>query len=99
VDVCPEKVLTEDILKLGPGGNFLTRRSTRNLARSGEIYFSILLDRHTQEQWTSLGKPGMYSNARKKVEEILAGPVQDPLPENIVEKLETILANADKELA
>jgi trimethylamine--corrinoid protein Co-methyltransferase len=99
VDVCPEKVLTEDILRLGPGGNFLTRRSTRNLARSGEIYFSNLLDRHTQEQWTSLGRPGMYSNARKKVEEILAGPVQDPLPETIVEKLEAILANADRQLA
>jgi trimethylamine--corrinoid protein Co-methyltransferase len=99
VDVCPEKVLTEDILKLGPGGNFLTRRSTRNLARSGEIYFSNLLDRHTQEQWTSLGRPGMYSNARKKVEEILAAPLQDPLPENVVEKLEAILANADKQVA
>jgi trimethylamine--corrinoid protein Co-methyltransferase len=99
VDVCPEKVLTEDILTLGPGGNFLTRRSTRNLARSGEIYFSNLLDRHTQEQWTSLGRPGMYSNARKKVEEILAAPLQDPLPENVVEKLEAILADADKQLA
>ena len=99
VDVCPEKILTEDILALGPGGNFLTRRSTRNLARSGELYFSGLLDRHTQEQWTKLGKPGLYSNARKKVEEILAGPLQDPLPDPVVETLERILMKADEELA
>ena len=99
VDVSPEKVLTEDILKLGPGGNFLTRRSTRNLARSGELYFSGLLDRHTMEQWTKLGKPGLYSNARRRAEEILAGPLQDPLPDHVTGKLEEILANADKELA
>ena len=99
VDVCLEKILTEDILALGPGGNFLTRRSTRNLARSGELYFSGLLDRHTQEQWTKLGKPGLYSNARKKVEEILAGPLQDPLPDPVVETLERILMKADEELA
>jgi trimethylamine--corrinoid protein Co-methyltransferase len=99
VDVSPEKVLTDDILKLGPGGNFLTRRSTRNLARSGELYFSGLLDRHTFEQWTKLGKPGLYSNARKRVEEILAEPMQDPLPDDVTGKLEEILANADTQLA
>src|SRR5512139_283383 len=99
VDVCPEKTLTEDILALGPGGNFLTCRSTRNLARSGELYFSGLLDRHTQEQWVRLGRPGLYSNARKKVEEILTGPLEDPLPENVVDRLESILANADQKIA
>jgi trimethylamine---corrinoid protein Co-methyltransferase len=98
VEVCPEKILTEDIVTLGPGGNFLTRRSTRNLARSGELYISGLLDRHTQEQWVRLGKPGLYSNARKKVEEILAGPLEDPLPGNVVEKLEYILASADQKI-
>ena len=98
VDVRPEKILTDDILSMGPGGNFLTRRSTRNLARSGELYFSGLLDRHTSEQWTKLGKPGLYSNARKKVEEILAGPLQDPLPDTVTQTLDEILANADKKL-
>ena len=99
VEVCPEKILTEDIVSLGPGGNFLTRRSTRNLARSGELYFSGLLDRHTQEQWVRLGRPGLYSNARKKVEEVLAGPLEDPLPERAIETLEQILVKADEKLA
>src|SRR3989304_5611454 len=47
VDSDPEKILTDDILAIGPGGNFLTRKSTRKLARSGELLFSSLLDRHT----------------------------------------------------
>ena len=77
----PDKTLTEDIIKVGPGGNFLARKSTRNLARSGETYLTSLLDRHTLEQWLEIGKPGMYSRARQKVGEILAGPLEDPLPE------------------
>jgi trimethylamine--corrinoid protein Co-methyltransferase len=98
VDFSPEKVLTEDIIQVGPGGNFLTRRSTRDLARSGETYLTGLLDRHTLDQWLELGKPDMYSNARKKVEEILSAPLKDPLPEDVIGKLDEILAKADCEL-
>jgi trimethylamine--corrinoid protein Co-methyltransferase len=98
VDSDPEKILTNDILEVGPGGNFLARKSTRKQARSGEFHLASLLDRHTLDQWLQLGKPSMYSNARKKVEEILAGPVQDPLPEDISQKLEELLAKADREL-
>lgn len=98
VDSAPEKVLTDDIIKVGPGGNFLAQKSTRNLARSGETYLTSLLDRHTLDQWLELGKPDMYSNARQKVEEILAAPVEDPLPDDIFGELDEILARADREL-
>jgi trimethylamine:corrinoid methyltransferase-like protein len=40
----------------------------------------------------------MYSNARKKVEQILASPVEDPLTEEILRKLEEILERANQEL-
>lgn len=99
VDSDPQRILTDDILAIGPGGNFLTRKSTRKLAHSGELFFSSLLNRHTLEQWGKLGKPGMYSNARKRVEQILAQPVQDALPGAVAQNLEAILANADKQLA
>jgi trimethylamine--corrinoid protein Co-methyltransferase len=98
VDSGQEKILTTDIFEVGPGGNFLARKSTRKEARSGEFLLASLLDRHTLDQWLQLGKPSMYSNARKKVEEILAGPVQDPLPEDVSQKLEELLAKADREL-
>ena len=98
VDSSPEKILTNDILDVGPGGNFLSRKSTRKFARGNEVQYADLLDRHTLDKWLQLGKPSMYSNARKKVEEILAQPVQDPLPEDVSQKLEEILAKADQEL-
>jgi len=98
VDSSPEKVLTDDIIKVGPAGNFLAQKSTRNLARSGETYLNRLLDRHTLDQWLELGKPDMYSNARRKVEEILSASPEDPLPEDVFGKLDEILARADREL-
>jgi trimethylamine---corrinoid protein Co-methyltransferase len=98
VDSNPEKVLTGDILDVGPGGNFLSRKSTRKFARSDEVQYANLLDRHTLDQWLHLGKPSMYSNARKKVEEILAAPLDDPLPDKVVGQLDEILARADREL-
>jgi trimethylamine--corrinoid protein Co-methyltransferase len=98
VDSSPEKVLTDDIVNVGPGGNFLSRKSTRKFARGHEVLYADLLDRHTLDQWLQLGKPSMYSNARKKVEDILAGSLQDPLPEDILHKLEEILMKADREL-
>lgn len=98
VDSSPLKTLTQDMLEVKPGGNFLSRNSTRGMARSDEFLLASLLDRHTLDQWTQLGKPSMYSNARKKVEEILTAPVEDPLDDSASQKLEGILARADKEL-
>lgn len=98
VDSSPQRSLTEDLLAVPPGGNFLTRKSTRSLARSDEFLLASLLDHHTLEQWTQLGKPSMYSNARKKVEEILAAPIQDPVTAETTQKLDEILARADKDL-
>ncbi len=79
VDSSPQRSLTDDLLAVPPGGNYLTRKSTRSLARSDEFLLSSLRDHHTLEQCAQLGKPSMYSNARKKVDEILAAPVQDPV--------------------
>jgi trimethylamine--corrinoid protein Co-methyltransferase len=98
IDSAPEKILTEDILKIGPGGHFLAQKSTRRLARTDEFYLSNLLDHTTLDAWQALGQPDIYSNARRKVEEILAAPPEDPLPEEVCGKLDEILARAEREL-
>jgi trimethylamine--corrinoid protein Co-methyltransferase len=98
VDAGDSKNLYEDIAKVGPGGHFLGSRHTRSAARSDEFFMSRLIDRHPYEAWLELGKPNMYQNARDKVTEILAGPMVDPLPENVVLELDKILRAADAEL-
>jgi trimethylamine---corrinoid protein Co-methyltransferase len=98
IDSGQEKVLTDDILKVGPGGHFLAQKSTRRLSRTNEFYLADLLDRNTLEAWQSLGQPDIYSNARRKVEEILSAPPEDVLTEDICGMLEEILVRADREL-
>jgi trimethylamine--corrinoid protein Co-methyltransferase len=99
VQVDQGRDLHQDILQVGPGGNFLKSKHTRAAARTSEFFYPELMDRHTYESWIELGKPGMYVKAREKVEEILAGPVVDPLSESVVVELDEILQAADRELA
>lgn len=99
VDSSPQKELFEDIAQTGPGGNFLKLKNTRLAARSDEFFYPLLFDRLSPEKWIEAGKPTIYTKAREKVDEILAGPLIDPLPESVCMELDAILASADRELA
>jgi trimethylamine--corrinoid protein Co-methyltransferase len=98
VDCSDAKDLYQDIAQVGPGGHFLKSRSTRAAARTDEFWLSTLVDHHAYEAWASLAKPSMYSNARQKAIEILAAPLVDPMPDEVMGKLDEILRKADKEL-
>jgi trimethylamine--corrinoid protein Co-methyltransferase len=98
VNTGESNVLTNDVIKVGPGGNFLALHSTRSAARSDEFYLASLMDRHNRDAWLELGKPSMYSNAREKVIEILNAPLMDPIPEKVLQKLDDILNTAEKEI-
>ena len=88
----------EDIKEVGPGGHFLGQRSTRKAIRSSEFVMPALADRNPFNQWAALGRPDLYDKARKKVEEILASPQKNPLPDDVIGKLENIMRKADKVL-
>jgi trimethylamine---corrinoid protein Co-methyltransferase len=98
VDASDGKDLFEDILKVGPGGHFLKSRNTRMAPRSGEYYISRLIPRGSHESWLQAGMPTIYTRAREKVEQILAGPLIDPLPDEVIGKLDEILRRADQAL-
>jgi trimethylamine--corrinoid protein Co-methyltransferase len=98
IDTDAVKHLLADIAQVGPGGHFLKSRSTRQAARSGEFILPGLTDRHPYEAWVDLGRPSMYSAGRARVQEILEGPVADPLPDEMAGRLEDILRRADAEL-
>lgn len=99
VDSTEAKDLFDDVARVGPGGHFLGSAHTRRAARSDEFFMSQLLDRHSYEAWAELGRPGMYSRAREKVQEVLSAPPVDPLPSTVTARLNDILRSADKDLA
>ena len=98
VDCSKPKDLLDDIAKVGPGGHFLMQESTLKGCRSDEFFVPSLCDRHTFERWTELGRPDVYKKARTRVEEILGSPMRNPLPDDILGKLEEIARRADLQL-
>jgi trimethylamine--corrinoid protein Co-methyltransferase len=98
VDVSEAKNYFEDIEAVGPGGSFLTRKSTLQTCRSDEFYVPKLCDRSTYERWSDLGKPDVCSKARDRVEEILAAPLKNPLPDDVIGKLDDVTRRAAQEL-
>ncbi len=95
IDVSDGKDLLADVKAVGPGGHFLGRRSTREACRSDEFLRTELFDRNTHERWVELGKPDIYENARERVDEILSGPLENPLPDQVIGKFEEIERRID----
>ncbi len=87
-----------DMTDVGPGGNFLACRSTRDAIRSGEFLRPDLIEHRPFDAWQAAGRPTMYERARERVRQILAAPPVDPLPDAVVTVIEEILAEADREL-
>ena len=92
-----ENTLTDDVIKVGPSGNFLSQKSTRNYLRNGEHYHPTNTIRESYESWDSSSPDGDLSSlARKKVDEMLDAPEKSNLPADLVERLDAILAEAIK---
>jgi len=98
VDTSPEKDFFDDISAVGPGGHFLGQRNTRKAVRSDEFVTPALADRNPFTQWVKLGRPDLYDKAREKVEDILSIPQKNPLPGDVIGKLEDIMRKAEVEL-
>ena len=98
IEVSDAKDYMDDIKQVGPGGHFLMQPSTVKACRSDEFFLPSLSDRNTFEKWEALGNPNLYGNARKRVEEILAGPQKNPLPDDVLDTLEDIVRRANEDL-
>jgi len=67
-----EDTLAFDLIKeVGPGGNFVTARHTRQFMRR-EHYQPSLSDRNSREDWEAKGAKNTWERAALKVNEILA---------------------------
>ncbi|MDM8538246.1 trimethylamine methyltransferase family protein, partial [Desulfobacterales bacterium HSG17] len=98
IDMSEAKNYFEDIKDVKPGGHFLTQMNTVKACRSDEFLAPSLCDRDTYEKWDELGRPDMYDKARERVEEILASPQKNPLPDDVIGKLEEIMRRADEKI-
>lgn len=83
IEVADDRWLTEALERVGPGGQFLSEKSTRVNARSGEWHFSQLGWHDSCDAWTAAGCPDALDGAREKVDAILAAHRPLPLGEDV----------------
>ncbi|MFC2024804.1 trimethylamine methyltransferase family protein [Chloroflexota bacterium] len=72
IRVDDETIAFDLIKQVGPGGNFVTAKHTRQFMRR-EHYQPTLSDRDSREEWESGGKQTTWEKASEIVEQITAG--------------------------
>ena len=86
--------LDDVIAAVGPGGNFLNQRSTREALRSGEWYISKLGVHSTFEGWVAAGRPTLLEDAHREIDRILSAYQPLPLDEAVERELDSIQKRA-----
>jgi trimethylamine--corrinoid protein Co-methyltransferase len=89
-----DKWLDEVIARVGPAGNYLGERSTRQAVRDGTWHLPELGWFDTYDKWLAEGKPQLLDQVRERVDEILATHEPLPLDGDVVRELERIEARA-----
>ena len=89
-----ESLALETIAAVGPGGNFLKQKHTRQHMR--EVFLSEFMDRRTYNEWESK-KDDARDWALTKARKRLAEHQPDPLDPQIRAELERIINLADSQ--
>jgi trimethylamine--corrinoid protein Co-methyltransferase len=95
IDSGEERWLDEVIGRVGPGGEFLSERSTVTGMRGGEWYVSKLGVHEPYEGWVAAGQPTLVQEAGEKVRQILASHEPLPLDDEAERELERIQKRAE----
>jgi trimethylamine--corrinoid protein Co-methyltransferase len=87
----------EEIIAVGPAGNFLERDST--LAGFRSLTSPRLIDRKVREAWEADGAPDFYQKARARAKRLLAEHEVEPLDGDVLARIEDIVTKADAQYA
>ena len=87
IDVNPEKLLLEDIRRIGPEGNYLTEDSTLEYFKE-EHFIPAVTDRTALDTWKSSGRKSIADNATEAVDRILAQHKPRELEPKLAEELD-----------
>ena len=94
IRVTPATLAFEQIKQIGPRGNFMGLRHTLDMIRE-EHYLPRLFDRATFDTWMARGGKDIRESAREHARRILATHTVEPLPKEVREELDAIIANAE----
>jgi len=97
IEVNDETLALDVIDEVGPGGHFLSHDHTFKWFKK-ETFFPELFDRRRYDAWKESGGTTLTKRANTKVKEILEGHEPAPLPANVRQRINEIVARAEGSL-
>jgi len=92
-----DESLAVDVIKaVGPAKDFLTQQHTLKHVRSHSQ--PEFIDRNRRDKWQTAGGTDSYAKAAEKTRDILRNHQPLPLPEKVVEDIQSIIAETEGEL-
>jgi trimethylamine--corrinoid protein Co-methyltransferase len=92
-----DETLSVDVIReLGIGKDYMSHASTYKHMRSQSQV--QLIDRRMREDWEAAGSMDIYKRAHARVLEILETYEPSPLPANVLNTIQSIVEEAEKEL-
>jgi len=96
IPVNNETLATDAIHEIGIGKDFLGHISTLNNMNSQSQ--PKLIDRQMRGRWNAAGGTDIYQRALEKARHILQNHKPDPLPDDVLAAMRTIVTEAEDEL-
>jgi trimethylamine---corrinoid protein Co-methyltransferase len=90
-------LMVDEIIARGPEAEYVSADST--LAGMSALSRPTIMDRRNRQEWEGDGARDMYERARTEARRILAEETVEPLPEEVAEQLDVIVAEADARFA
>jgi len=91
IEVSPETLAVDVLVKVGPGGDFLGQRHTSRHLRDSQ-WRPALLNRMSHDRWLESGGLDLTQKARQKARELLATHEVPPLPDELVARIDAVIA-------
>ena len=96
IAVNDETLAVDVIHEIGVGKNFLSHDNTFKHMRSQSQ--PKLIDRRTREDWEAGGRTDIYQRALEEARYILENHKPEPLPENVLATIRSIIEESEAEL-
>ena len=85
----------DDIASVGSFGDFLSLDATMRHMR--DTSQPELIDRRVREDWEARGSSDMYQRAMEKARGLLETHQPEPLPDDVLKQVRSIVDKADRE--
>jgi len=95
IPVDDETLAVNVINEVGPFGDFLCHKHTLQRMRAQSQ--PQFIDRTMRETWEKKGSPNLHQKALEKVKHILKTHVPAPLPQEVRQKIHSIVLESEKE--